>query len=561
MCCGERLSERPKRNMKFSLKNSWFPIALFVLFCISRPSAVNAASLYFSPSSGSFSVGNIFTTSIFVNTQGEVINNTDAVINFPNELLDVVSINKSGSIFSLWVEEPSFSNSAGTISFNGGLPTPGYNGTAGKIVNVVFKAKSAGAASVLFSSAAVRANDGLGTDVLQAQGQAQFTLGAVKAPPETPPVKTPPAETPPTANTPSAPTISSVTHPSQTAWYSNADPSFNWSNGTDTTAVNVLADRKPTTNPGTNPDGLFSTYRYDSVDEGTWYFHVRLKNSKGWGDVSHFKFQIDTEKPDRFAISQLDNDTSGKLKFLFDASDKTSGIDHFEVSLDGGEMQSWRPVTPDAPFELAPPSAGKHTMVVRAMDKAGNSISNTIDFVTEAVSAVPVITQYPKQIVLGAIPTIGGTSAPDQQIIIWVQKQGGQEAPYMTKTDKKGLFSRTIEEPLAAGKYKVWAQAVSDNGLKSPLSEKVTMVVGDGCSLAGNWLVWGFGGLSAVLFVIIIILLIWITRLRRKINKPKRSIYGMGSFKDAAQSAAILARRRAPVRKKKIIRPIINTKI
>ena len=123
-------------------------------------SEASAATLYFSPSSGNFSVGNILTTSVLVNTQSQAINNSDAVINFPASLLEVVSVSKSGSVFSLWVEEPAFSNSAGTITFNGGLPTPGFNGTAGKIVNIVFRVKSAGSASLIFSSAAVRANDG-----------------------------------------------------------------------------------------------------------------------------------------------------------------------------------------------------------------------------------------------------------------------------------------------------------------------------------------------------------------------------------------------------------------
>src|SRR3989344_739889 len=118
-----------------------FALSFFILifaFCIFTVKTANAASLYFSPSSGNFSVGDIISTSVFVNTEGIAINNADAVISFPAALLEVVSLNKSGSIFSLWVEEPSFSNSAGTVSFNGGLPTPGFNGSAGKGIKNVF---------------------------------------------------------------------------------------------------------------------------------------------------------------------------------------------------------------------------------------------------------------------------------------------------------------------------------------------------------------------------------------------------------------------------------------
>ena len=109
--------------------------ALFILI----PKLADAATLYLSPSSGQYTVGDILSASVIVNTQDKAINNADAVIYFPSDLLEIVSLSKSGSIFSLWVEEPSFSNGAGTISFNGGVPTPGFTGSAGKVLSIVFK--------------------------------------------------------------------------------------------------------------------------------------------------------------------------------------------------------------------------------------------------------------------------------------------------------------------------------------------------------------------------------------------------------------------------------------
>src|SRR3989338_3585944 len=194
----------------------------FAFFALTFALPAHAATLYFSPSSGNFSVGNILTTSVLVDTQGQSINNADAVINFPAGLLDVVSVNKSGSIFSLWVEEPTFSNSAGTISFDGGLPTPGFNGTAGKLLSVIFRVRNAGTASLIFSSGAVRANDGYGTDILQTRAQAQFSLISEERP--APP---PTEEAPPVVSIP-RPVIMSTTHPDEDKWYSNNDPFFKW---------------------------------------------------------------------------------------------------------------------------------------------------------------------------------------------------------------------------------------------------------------------------------------------------------------------------------------------
>lgn len=551
---GGMLSENKMKRTVF--RGACFVVALIALLGVVSVPIANAASIYFTPASGKYTVGNILTANVFVNTQGEAINSADVAINFPNDLLEVVSVSKSGSIFSLWVEEPAFSNSAGTITFSGGLPAPGFNGSAGKIASIVFRVKSAGAASVLFSSAAVRANDGYGTDVLQARAQAQFTLEVVKSTPEAPPATTPsvPEEPPSATRTPRAPSIASATHPDQEAWYPNKNPSFNWSNGTDTTGVNVLADRKPTTNPGTNPDGLFSTYRYDDVDEGTWYFHVRLRNGRGWGDVSHYKFQIDTQKPDSLEVKQVVSEGE-LLKFTFTATDATSGIDRYEVALDGGTPQTWRPSGEGSLYELKRPGAGDHTLAVRAYDKAGNYVSKSVTFTIESIAVAPTITEYPEQVAVGAPITIAGSGAPSQQIIVWIAGRGDDGISYVTKTNAEGVFERVIEDAFAAGKYKVWAQAVADSGMKSPLSEKVSIRVGEPWKMPGGMIGWGVATLNLTMLVLIVSLYVWVIRLRQEIASLKRSVFGVGTVKNAVKTAAMLVRRRTPVKRPRVTRP------
>lgn len=176
-----------------------------------------AATAYLSPAAGSYEVGDLVTANVFINTENTAINNAEASINFSKDLLEVISVSKSGSIFSLWVEEPSFSNGAGSISFNGGLPTPGYNGTAGKAISIVFRAKAAGTASVVFSSCAVRANDGFGTNVFRGSAGASFNLVKVETPPTPPPTE--PGEQPQEPSEPSdteeTPEITEPTEPTE----------------------------------------------------------------------------------------------------------------------------------------------------------------------------------------------------------------------------------------------------------------------------------------------------------------------------------------------------------
>ncbi len=170
-------------------------VFLFLYFAL-FPVPVYPATLFVSPSSSSVVAGNIFTVNIVVNTEGQNINTSDAVIQFPTDLLQVVSVSKGSSIFSLWVEDPNFSNTTGQISFNGGIANPGYLGNYGQLISITFKAKKSGTASLIFSDSSVRANDGLGTDVLSSKSGGLFTITNPVAPAAPAKTVTPPVVVP-----------------------------------------------------------------------------------------------------------------------------------------------------------------------------------------------------------------------------------------------------------------------------------------------------------------------------------------------------------------------------
>lgn len=76
----------------------------------------------------------------------------------------------------MWVDEPTYSNATGTITFSGGLPTPGFQDRDGNLLTITFKAKDAGEALINIETAAILANDGLGTDVLVKTQPAKLLL-------------------------------------------------------------------------------------------------------------------------------------------------------------------------------------------------------------------------------------------------------------------------------------------------------------------------------------------------------------------------------------------------
>lgn len=157
---------------------------IFVVLLLLPWHVLDAASLAVSSSKVKVSPRDTFSISVSVNTQGKAINNVEAVISFPASLVEVTSVS-AGSVLSLWVQNPTFSNGAGTISFNGGAPNPGFTGS-GTVMTAQFKAKAAGTATISLASAAVRENDGKGTNILSSRSGATIEIQTVSTPAETP---------------------------------------------------------------------------------------------------------------------------------------------------------------------------------------------------------------------------------------------------------------------------------------------------------------------------------------------------------------------------------------
>ena len=160
-------------------------VLLFVLFfaviTIFSPSQTNAAegqaSIYLSPSQGSFEVGSTFNVSVYVNTAGQSINAVRLDLDFDANLIQVADPTAGSSFISVWAVPPEYSNQNGTVHLQGGLPTPGINTASGLITTITFRGKGAGTASVdVLETSQVLANDGLGTDILNLTGHGHYQI-------------------------------------------------------------------------------------------------------------------------------------------------------------------------------------------------------------------------------------------------------------------------------------------------------------------------------------------------------------------------------------------------
>jgi hypothetical protein len=510
------------------------------LFVVSPCPYAQAATSYVSPSSGSFTVGNIFTASVFVNTKGVDINNAEGVLRFPTDLLEVVSVSRSGSIFSLWVEEPNFSNGAGTLSFNGGLPTPGYNGTSGKIFSVVFRAKKAGSASVLFSSASILANDGLGTNVLTGSGGANYDLVLTVDKPETkPPEKEP--ETKPKIEEPSGlpatPKISSQTHPDQSGWYANSSPKFQWSLYTGVTGVRYMYDGNPSSKPSAAGQSYISEKQLQEIKDGIWYSHVQFNNEKGLGGVAHYRFQIDTTKPNKFEITDISKkDVVGaKAEFIFDAEDSGSGVDHYEVQIDNGDTAIWKDDGSQR-FEAPALNPGSYLLNAKVFDKAGNyREASAVSFSVQGLNP-PIISEYPNEISSKDVIIVRGATIAKSEVTVWLQKGSEDPESFEVQSNRDGSFVFVSERALKEGEYSLWTEVVDGQGLRSEPSEKMRIqVIRTAASLSGSCTIISTVVTSSLIgFILLLVLAVWYgwyryfafkKRVKKEVSEAKISLY------------------------------------
>lgn len=141
----------------------------------SRAQQRESAALSLWPASGVFMVGDEFSVAVLLDSPQKAMNAAEAKIIFPPDTLEVLNISIKASLFSLWIKEPIFSNKGGTIVFVGGLPNPGFLGTQGLIMEIVFRVKRGGNAELAIRDAEILANDGFGTSIFKESRGAAYT--------------------------------------------------------------------------------------------------------------------------------------------------------------------------------------------------------------------------------------------------------------------------------------------------------------------------------------------------------------------------------------------------
>lgn len=363
------------RGTKIVGVGTCFLITLF----FSGTNSVEAATLGISPLSGSYAVGSTFIVTLSTASEAAALNAVSGTVSFSPSQLEVTAVSKAQSMVSLWVKDPTFSNTAGTVQFEGVVPNPGFTGTDGRILAITFKVKTTGSATVSYTAGSILANDGDGTEILTSKSGATYTLTPAVVPKDTSATGT----TTKSTKVITLPLVTSDTHPQDT-WSHLTDGTFTFDISSTVTALRLLADDKPGTIPTVTYAPPITTRAIADLPEGISYLHVQYKTAAGWGEVLHYKLQIDTTAPTTFTIKEV-----APRVFTFESKDALSGILRYDIQIDGGTPVAF---TDDGghTFTVGEQSPGSHTLLVRALDAAGNATESTLAFTIVApAEAVP----------------------------------------------------------------------------------------------------------------------------------------------------------------------------
>ena len=459
------------KNTKHT-KHFFRTISILLATLLSSWAFASASDLVLTPASGTFQTGDTFTLSINVTNNSQPINAISGALTFNTNLLSVKSISKDGSIIKLWAEEPSFSNTNGTIKFEGVVLNPGFSGSKGKILTVVFSAKATGDASVLFSTGSVLANDGQATNVIQNMGNGAYSISKGDTP------VTPTEETP--ASTPTLalmPEVLSPSYPDSNAWYNTKDASFTWNVPKTVTAVRTLYGIKEDSIPTKVYDPPINNRSFKVDGDGIQYMHVQFKGQDAWGRVATYKFQIDTKAPESLHVTFPDGPitVNPKPTISVDATDELSGIGQVLVVIDSQATTTY-PLSQNNLYQLPEEVPGKHVVTVYAVDKAGNMISVSLNYTIVEISA-PTITDYSKKAEVGDVLKVVGTTYPSSTVEVVYSNQEGTSFTETVTSATDGTFTVLFAKKLVADVYEMKARVIDSRGATSVYSQPKVVVI------------------------------------------------------------------------------------
>ena len=365
--------------MNTNLKTAIYILSIMAGFVLFSTTAY-AAVLSMESHDSEIALGESFQITVHLNSEREVINAIDAVINYSPEVLEVIEVSRGGSLFTLWPEEPTHDDDAGTITFVGGIPN-GSLVVDGIVATITFRSRAIGGVEIGFDEekTSILLNDGKGTKASLSVKTKIFQI--VES---------------------NVISIISPTHPYENVWYSNVDFTVNWTAEPGAAYSYVVTSRSDEV-PDNDRESIIGKMTFQDLADGVQYFILKEQlPGEDWRLVGKRRVQIDSTAPFPLTafVSRDDSMFDGNYFLTFSTTDKTSGVARYDV-VEGSSLQE--DVTP--PYALKDQTR-KQSLVIRAFDKAGNSV----DYTVRGTSTFAELrsTKYIPYIIVGAIIILFG---------------------------------------------------------------------------------------------------------------------------------------------------------
>lgn len=322
--------------------SSWLVLPLPVKAVESTPTAV---SVRFEQTAGLIRMGDIVPVVVRIDTHGQSINAAELDLTFSTVGLEVDHISQEQSIFTVWAEQPTWNNRAGTIHATAGRPN-GIIASDASIMTIYFRAPGSGAWEV--SSAATTRfllNDGRGT---------KMTADPVKA----------------TINVVdslvSAFVLTSLSNPTSESWTKGSSIDVSWTMLPKAQYSFVFTTRADL-DPDQTPEVTDGHEVFPVTEDGVYYFAITSITEGIWSPIHRRRFLVDHTPPKEFSIIRLPgSQLDGRDALTWLANDATSGVASVTVLVGGQTIHN-----PRLPLRIQPFWAGQEVTIILA-DQAGN---------------------------------------------------------------------------------------------------------------------------------------------------------------------------------------------
>ncbi|MDP3710149.1 MAG: hypothetical protein Q8R29_00285, partial [bacterium] len=326
---------------------------------------------------------------------------------------------------------------------------------------------------------------------------------------------------------PKKPELKVALYPDQSAWYSQLGEVIAlWDLPEDILAVATKIDKNSNTKPQELEKELFTGKSFGVLKEGIWYIHIRFKNNVGLGETAHYKISLDTTAPLPFE-AEMDNLISDNPtpEVRHKTQDSLSGVAETLIFIDGkGPTESAEVFT-----KMPPQSPGKHTVLVRVLDRAGNGVQDDLEFEILPLPT-PVIDFVSKTVYQGEVIFASGKAIPNANILVRIVDKNDREVfAGKTPSDSSGNWGVSASEATLRGTYLLSATALDSRGATSYPTQQFTfeVKVKPVISFGGIELGWLGIFLASLLFIAAgISIAAWYHVSRKKTHEAYKIIVG-----------------------------------